>query len=173
MLQPAPGQFELNETARGLLDESLLLGIDLDVFRGPHGGRLGHLLSAVRTGKPAYHEAFGRSFWDDLEAHPPIAAVFDALMGPAGHGAPDPEVLVNPADWDAVHTVVDVGGGTGSLLAEILRAQAACPRHPGGSSANDRAIGRSLPIGGSFGPGDGVGAELSSTRFRPARTSTY
>ena len=34
----------------------------------------GTLLSAVRSGKPAYHEAFGRGFWDDLEAHPEIGA---------------------------------------------------------------------------------------------------
>ena len=43
-------------------------------------------------------------------------------MGPAGHGTPDPEVLVT-GGWESVHTVVDVGGGTGSLLAEILRAR--------------------------------------------------
>jgi hypothetical protein len=43
-------------------------------------------------------------------------------MGPAGHGTPDPEVLLNPADWVSVRTVVDVGGGTGALLAEVLRA---------------------------------------------------
>jgi SAM-dependent methyltransferase len=43
-------------------------------------------------------------------------------MGPSGHGVPDPEVLLN-GDWDSVRTVVDVGGGTGSLLAEILRAR--------------------------------------------------
>ena len=83
----------------------------------------GTLLSAVRTGKPAYHEAFGRGFWDDLDAHPDIAAKFDALMGPAGHGVPDWRVLLDPADWESVRTVVDVGGGTGSLLAEILRAR--------------------------------------------------
>jgi hypothetical protein len=83
----------------------------------------GTLLSAVRTGKPAYHEAFGRGFWEDLDAHPDLAAKFDALMGPGGHGLPDWRVLVNPADWESVRTVVDVGGGTGSLLAEILRAQ--------------------------------------------------
>jgi len=81
------------------------------------------LLSAVRTGKPAYHEYFGRGYWEDLEAHPKIAEQFDALMGPAGHGAPDPNVLLNPADWGSIKTVVDVGGGTGSLLAEILRAR--------------------------------------------------
>jgi hypothetical protein len=43
-------------------------------------------------------------------------------MGPAGHGAPDPEVLVE-GDWEGVRTVVDVGGGTGAQLAEILRAR--------------------------------------------------
>ena len=82
----------------------------------------GSLLSAVRTGAPAYHEVFGRPFWEDLQAHPDIRASFDALMGPAGHGIPDPEVLVD-GGWESVRTVVDVGGGTGSLLAEILRAR--------------------------------------------------
>ena len=77
----------------------------------------------MRTGKSAYHEAFGRGFWEDLEAHPEIAASFDALMGLAGHGVPDPHVLVDPADWKSVRTVVDVGGGTGALLAEVLRAR--------------------------------------------------
>jgi SAM-dependent methyltransferase len=76
----------------------------------------------VRTGGPAYHEVFHRPFWEDLQAHPDLAASFDALMGPAGHGIPDPEVLV-AGGWESVRTVVDVGGGTGSLLAEILRAR--------------------------------------------------
>jgi SAM-dependent methyltransferase len=44
------------------------------------------------------------------------------MMGPAGHGAPDREVLIS-GDWDSVGTVVDVGGGTGSLLAAILHAR--------------------------------------------------
>jgi SAM-dependent methyltransferase len=81
----------------------------------------GSLLCAVRTGAPAYHTIFGRLFWDDLQAHPDVAASFDALMGPPGHGIPDPNVLVN-GDWESVRTVVDVAGGTGTLLAEILRA---------------------------------------------------
>jgi 2,7-dihydroxy-5-methyl-1-naphthoate 7-O-methyltransferase len=80
------------------------------------------LLKAVRTGAPAYHEVFGRPFWGDLQAHPDIAADFDALMGPAGHGIPDPEVLVT-GGWESVRKVVDVGGGTGTMLAQILRAR--------------------------------------------------
>lgn len=118
----APGRFALNEPARALLDSSARLGLDLDGFGGRMACAWGSLLNAVRTGAPAYHEIFGRPFWEDLQAHPDIAASFDALMGPAGHGTPDPEVLVT-GGWESVRTVVDVGGGTGSLLAGILRAR--------------------------------------------------
>ena len=121
--EPARGRFALNDAARALLEDPIRLGLDLDGIGGRMAHAWGTLLSAVRTGKSAYHEAFGRGFWEDLEAHPEIAASFDALMGLAGHGVPDPHVLVDPADWKSVRTVVDVGGGTGALLAEVLRAQ--------------------------------------------------
>jgi hypothetical protein len=120
--EPVPGHFALNEAARTLLDSSARLGLDLDRFGGRMAYAWGTLLRAVRTGTPAYHTVFGRPFWEDLQAHPDIAASFDALMGPAGHGQPDPEVLIT-GGWESVHTVVDVGGGTGALLAEILRAR--------------------------------------------------
>jgi SAM-dependent methyltransferase len=120
--EPSPGRFALNDAARQLLEEPLRIGMDLDSF----GGRMAHawngLLTAVRTGKPAYHEIFGRPFSEDMDAHPDLADSFDDLMGPAGHGPPDPEVLIDPAQWAAIHSVVDVGGGRGYLLAEILRA---------------------------------------------------
>jgi hypothetical protein len=121
--EPAPGEFALNDTARGLLEPQMRIWLDLRGFGGRMAHTWGTMLSAVRTGKPAYHEAFGLTFWDDLAAHPDIAADFDAGMGPAGHGIPDPRVLIDPAGWDGVRTVVDVGGGTGALLAEVLRAQ--------------------------------------------------
>jgi SAM-dependent methyltransferase len=121
--ETAPGQFAVNDAARTLLDEQVRIGLDLDGIGGRMAHAWGTLLSAVRTGRPAYHEAFGRGFWEDLDAHPDIAASFDALMGPAGHGVPDSNVLADPADWESVNTVVDVGGGTGSLLAEVLRAR--------------------------------------------------
>lgn len=121
--EPTPGQFALNEQARELLDPGAWLGLNLDGFGGRMALAWGTLLKAVRTGAPAYHEIFGRPYWEDLAAHPEIAAEFDACMGP-GHGKQDPEVLVS-GGWDAVRTVVDVGGGTGMLLAEVLRARPA------------------------------------------------
>jgi len=121
--EPVPGEFALNDAARGLIEGRI--GLDLEGIGGRMAHAWGKLLTAVRTGRPAYHEVFGRPFWEDLEAHPEIAADFDALMGPAGHGRPDPEVLLDPADWDRIRSVVDVGGGTGALLAEVLRARPA------------------------------------------------
>jgi 2,7-dihydroxy-5-methyl-1-naphthoate 7-O-methyltransferase len=120
--EPTPGRFALNEVALGLLDPAQQLGLDLSGIGGRMAYAWGSLLTAVRTGTPAYHEIFGLPFWKDLEAHPDIAASFDALMGPPGHGTPDPEVLIT-GGWEEVKTVVDVGGGTGALLAEILRAR--------------------------------------------------
>jgi hypothetical protein len=120
--RPEPGRYTLNDAARPLLDPGAHLYFNLDGFGGRMAYAWGTLLSAVRTGKPAYHEAFGVPYWEDLEAHPDIGAQFDALMGPSGH-AVDPEVLVDPADWASVRTVVDVGGGEGWLLAGILKAR--------------------------------------------------
>jgi len=120
--EPAPGRFALNPPAHGLLDSATRLGLDLGGIGGRMAYAWGSLLGAVQTGAPAYHEVFHRPFWEDLQAHPDLAASFDALMGPAGHGIPDPEVLV-AGGWESVRTVVDVGGGMGSLLVEILRAR--------------------------------------------------
>lgn len=122
--EPSPGQFALNDPARALPESVVRLGMDLEGFGGRMAYAWGSLLSAVRTGRPAYHEIFGRPFWEDLQAHPDLSAKFDALMGPDGHGTPDPDVLVT-GDWESVGTVVDVGGGTGAQLVEILRAHPA------------------------------------------------
>ncbi len=120
-VETTPGCFELNDLARELLQPETRIGLDLEGIGSRLAFAWGSLLQYVRTGEPAYHEVFGVPFWEDLNANPEIAASFDALMGPLGHGAPDPDVLLD-GDWSAIETVVDVGGGTGALLAEILRA---------------------------------------------------
>jgi SAM-dependent methyltransferase len=157
--EPARGQFQLNDAAQALLEDSIHLGLDLDVIGGRMAHAWGTLLSAVRTGKPAYHEVFGRGFWDDLDTHPEIAASFDALMGPAGHGTPDPHVLVDPAEWASVKTVVDVGGGAGWLLAEVLRAH---PHVRGTLVELPRTVARSAKVFQAAGVADRVTAVAQS-----------
>jgi 2,7-dihydroxy-5-methyl-1-naphthoate 7-O-methyltransferase len=119
--EESPGRFACNHAAEQLADSARFL--DLDGIGGRMAHAWGTMLGYVRTGKPAYQEAFGLPFWDDLAAHPDVAADFDALMGPAGHGIPDYEIELT-GGWDRVRSVVDVGGGTGAMLISLLR------RHP-------------------------------------------
>jgi 2,7-dihydroxy-5-methyl-1-naphthoate 7-O-methyltransferase len=116
--EPEPGRFALNELAEELREMTPFLALD------GLGGRMVHAWSTletyVRTGRPGYAEKFGLPWWEDLAAHPDIAAQFDAMMGPVGHGPPDSRLEL-AGGWDGVRTVVDVGGGTGSYLAELIR----------------------------------------------------
>jgi len=120
--ETVPGRFALNEAARGLLDPAQRIGLDLEGI----GGRMAHawatLPTLVKTGRPGYPDVFGLPFWEDLAAHPEVWASFDALIGSVGHGTPSPDVPL-AGGWDGVRTVVDVGGGTGAMLAEVLRAR--------------------------------------------------
>ena len=122
-VETTPGRFELNELARQLLDPGSRIGLDLNGI----GGRMAHawntLPTYVRTGEPAYKERFGLPFWADLDAHPEVAESFDALMGPVGHGPPQADFELADG-WDSIHQIVDVGGGTGAMLAALLQ------RHP-------------------------------------------
>lgn len=118
--EPTPGRFMLNPTSEGLLDPGTHLGLDLTGIGGRMAYAWGTMLNYVRTGAPAYHEHFGLPFWEDLDAHPEVSASFDALIGPAGHGTPNADFQIT-GGWDSVRRVVDVGGGTGALLAALLR----------------------------------------------------
>jgi SAM-dependent methyltransferase len=117
--EPAPGRFALTEAGLGLLDPARLVGLDLRGIGGRLAYAWGTLPAFVQSGQTAYAELFGRPFWQDLDAHPDLAASFDALIGPTGHGRPDPDLQIT-GGWAAVRTVVDVGGGTGAMLAELL-----------------------------------------------------
>jgi 2,7-dihydroxy-5-methyl-1-naphthoate 7-O-methyltransferase len=121
-LEPTPGEFALNDAARQLLDGSKFL--DLNGIGGRMAGAWSTLPTYVRTGRPGYHEVFGLPFWEDLAAHPDVAGSFDDLIGPGGHGTPDASFEVS-GGWEQVRTVVDVGGGTGAMLAELLRTRPA------------------------------------------------
>ena len=116
--EPAPGRFALNDAARELFAASGFLSLD------GIGGRMAYAWSTlpkyVKTGRPAYADVFGLPFWEDLAANPDVAASFDELMGMAGHGTPDARFEL-ASGWDAIHTVVDVGGGTGAMLRELLK----------------------------------------------------
>lgn len=74
---------------------------------------------SVRTGQPAFDHVFGKELWDYLSEHPEISTVVDQamttgalMMGP---------VIAEAYDFSKFQTIIDVGGGTGQLMAAILR----------------------------------------------------
>lgn len=78
----------------------------------------GELEHSVRTGDVAWEHVFGQSSFDYLAAHPEKRAVFDAAMSDgASSFVPG---LLSVCDFSSFSTVVDVGGGSGALLAGIL-----------------------------------------------------
>jgi len=80
----------------------------------------GHLLHSVRTGEPAFDHAFREPVFDFIAKSPELAAVInDAMTSISADGA---RAVVAAYDFRDVRKLVDVGGGHGSMLASILKA---------------------------------------------------
>ena len=79
---------------------------------------LGELYESVRTGEPAFQRIFGQRFFEYLAAHPEDAAAFNRVMT---HGiAWTAPALLAAYDFSRFERLVDVGGGEGALLRDIL-----------------------------------------------------
>jgi O-methyltransferase len=99
--------------------------------RGRGWGEFAHLFGDVwyRTiagldggDEPAFPRMFGTDFWSWLAEHPDERAAFDIAME---QGKERRIERLAALDWGGNETVVDVGGGNGSLLVGLLR------EHPG------------------------------------------
>jgi hypothetical protein len=83
-------------------------------------GPFGQLVHSVKTGRPAFDEVFGSPIFDYFTAHPDVGRIFDAAM--TGIHGPETPAMIEAYDFTPFKTIVDVGGGNGSLLFEVLRA---------------------------------------------------
>jgi O-methyltransferase len=118
--EPAPGRFMLNETAELLRSDhpsGVRLWYDLEGFGGRMDLAFTELMHTVRTGQPAWERVFGAPFWEHLAADPGMAGSFDAVMAGSVRAT-----AASHDDWSGVQHVVDVGGGTGTLVADVLQA---------------------------------------------------
>jgi hypothetical protein len=100
-----------------------------ELLRGGGWSDFAHLFGGVwyRTverldarGKPVFPDMFGADFWSWLADHPHERAAFDRAME---QGKERRVERLAALDWRGDETVVDVGGGNGSLLVELLRGQ--------------------------------------------------
>ncbi len=80
-----------------------------------------HILDTVRTGKPGLDIAFGMGLFEFPRQSTPTAGAvtFDAAM--SERTAAFASTIADTYDFSDIRSVVDVGGGQGTLLAEILR----------------------------------------------------
>jgi 2,7-dihydroxy-5-methyl-1-naphthoate 7-O-methyltransferase len=119
--EPRPGRFAANQVAAQLrTGRPAATWLDLDGFGGRMDLAFTALAHTVRTGEPAWEQVFGLPFWTYLDANPEISASFDATMAIDGGST----AITEGYDWTTVRHVADIGGGTGTLIAGILR------RHP-------------------------------------------
>lgn len=78
----------------------------------------GDMKYSIETDKPAFDHIFGKGYFDLLADNPTLAQQFDEGMrniaaGELGH-------IANSYNFSNYSTIVDIGGGKGGLLAEIL-----------------------------------------------------
>ena len=79
----------------------------------------GELLYSVRTGGIAFDRAFGEPIWQFFSKHPENAQIFnDAMTGVTGQAT---DALHAAYQFTGTKTIMDVGGGHGSLLISILQ----------------------------------------------------
>ncbi|MDQ1403661.1 MAG: 2,7-dihydroxy-5-methyl-naphthoate 7-O-methyltransferase [Actinomycetota bacterium] len=82
-----------------------------------------HLLHSVRTGEAGFPLLYGRGFWEDMASDATRTASYDAQMGAdARRWAAQ---VVDALDWARFGSVIDVGGGNGTLLSSLLIAHPA------------------------------------------------
>jgi hypothetical protein len=85
-----------------------------DLYSSAAGG----LLDSVLEGGTPFERIYEQPFFDHLDGHAEHQAAFEASM--AGRAEREAAAVVAAYDFGRGHTVVDVGGGSGVLLAAIL-----------------------------------------------------
>jgi hypothetical protein len=77
------------------------------------------LMYTLQTGKPAYQHVRGKGRWEELAEKPAAAVQFNAAMVEITRAVSG--AFIAGYDFKGARTVVDVGGGTGALLASVLK----------------------------------------------------
>lgn len=79
---------------------------------------MSRLLDALKTQKPQFESVYGEPFFDYLRNHPQSQTIYNAAMK---EYALDYSQLIKKLPLSGIRTLLDVGGGTGTLISEIMR----------------------------------------------------
>ncbi|MES9558228.1 MULTISPECIES: methyltransferase [unclassified Streptomyces] len=115
------GRFRLTDTGQALRSDAphsaraaILMLTDPTMWRPA-----GEMHRCLTDGGSAFTEIFGTPFFDHFARDAETAAVFHDGM--AAMSEPENEPIAEAYDFPPTGTVVDVGGGHGGLLVEVLR----------------------------------------------------
>jgi hypothetical protein len=80
----------------------------------------GSLLHSIKTGETAFNHVHNGGVFQHFAQHPESAAVFNQAM--TEYTAQESTAVINAYDFSKFENIVDVGGGQGSFIATILKA---------------------------------------------------
>jgi hypothetical protein len=89
------------------------------VLAGVAGPLWTNLSHSLKTGLPATDEVFGKPLFDYIGERPELVSLFSETM--VGFHGREPAAVAAAYDFDALGSVVDVGGATGNMLVHILQ----------------------------------------------------
>lgn len=114
--------FDLTEQARFLCDDPNGTLRDFVIYFGSDWRRRtwDQLPETLRSGDPCFNLAFGEPVFDHLQKHRDRAAVYNKVQS-SNSAILTPQIAA-AYDYSQFSTLMDVGGGHGYLLAEILKA---------------------------------------------------
>jgi hypothetical protein len=135
ILRTLAGADVFRETAEGCFENSALshtLRTNAPGSLRPwvliHGDELswrswGNLEYSVKSGTSAFEDLYGEPIFDYLPKHPDRAEIFDRAMSAVTTMASNS--IVTAFDFSGIQTLVDIGGGNGTMLCAILEANPA------------------------------------------------
>lgn len=114
------GRFRLTPLAECLRSDVPNSQRSMAIMNGEEHYRCwGELLYCVQTGQTAFEKLYGQPIFQYLASHPRQARIFDEGMVGV-HGA-ETKAMLDAYDFSCISTLVDIGGGNGSLLAATLQ----------------------------------------------------
>jgi len=113
------GLTPLSETLRTHVPGSLRAFATVELGE-EHYPAWGDLLHSVRTGEIAFDHAFGMPIWTFFEQNPENAKTFNDAMTDTTRVVND--AVLSSYDFSSFGKIVDIGGGHGSFIASILKA---------------------------------------------------
>ncbi len=150
--QMADGRFKLNPMGRALLDGRGSLRHTILHHLGPVNWNLmSNLEYAVTTGQDAFRERYGTDIYRYLEDHPEEYRIFDHSMSDLSDLGLAP--LLKAYDYVHYKRIVDVGGGEGFFLANILHA---APSSRGVLLDTPGSVARAPGVFARYGVGDRI-----------------